>query len=53
MHLAGNIGGIPHYATATFAAFIEESRMKFINADKLHSKSGDMEHPSFVGEPGL
>ena len=27
-------------ATSTCAAFIEESRMKFINANKLHGKSG-------------
>src|ERR1700733_14194711 len=27
-------------AAAACAAFIEESRMKFINADKLHRKSG-------------
>src|ERR1700677_1094451 len=32
--------------TATCAAFIEESRMKFINANKLHRKSGGMGHPS-------
>src|ERR1700690_3709680 len=64
-HLAVNIGGIPHLAknerdtrisctrhqaTATCAAFIEESRMKFINANKLHRKSGGMGHPSFVRE---
>jgi hypothetical protein len=29
-----------HQATATCAAFIEESRMKFINANELHRKSG-------------
>jgi hypothetical protein len=65
MHLAVNIGGIPlkpkngltriscarHQATAACAAFIEESRMKFINANKLHRKSGGMGHPSFVREP--
>jgi hypothetical protein len=55
MHLAVNICGIPHLAknerdarisstrhqtTATCAAFIEESRMNFIIANKLHRKSG-------------
>jgi hypothetical protein len=30
------------------SAFIEEIRMKFINADNLHRKSLDMGHPSFV-----
>jgi hypothetical protein len=30
------------------AAFIMESRMNFINATKVHRKSGDMGHPSFV-----
>src|SRR5271170_6848197 len=35
-----------HPATPTCAAFIEESRMKFINASKLHRKSGGMGHPS-------
>jgi hypothetical protein len=29
-----------HRATAVYAAFIEESRMKIINANKLHRKSG-------------
>jgi hypothetical protein len=29
-----------HQATAAYAAFIEESRMKFISANKLPSKSG-------------
>jgi hypothetical protein len=29
-----------HQATATGAAFIEESHMRFINANKLHRKSG-------------
>jgi hypothetical protein len=33
--------------TPTCAAFIEESRMKFINANKLHRKSGGVGHPSF------
>jgi hypothetical protein len=37
-----------HQATAACAAFIEESRMKFINANKLHRKSGGMGHPAFV-----
>ena len=51
----GKSSGIPHLAknerdtrisctqrqaTSTCAAFIEESRMKFINANKLHGKSG-------------
>src|SRR6202453_4549717 len=55
MHLAVNTRGIPHLAknerdtrisctrhqaTAACAAFIKESRMKFINASKLHRKSG-------------
>jgi hypothetical protein len=55
-HLAVNIGGIPylaknerdtrisctrHQATATCAAFIEESRMKFLNAN------------NFTGNPGI
>src|ERR1700685_4531570 len=59
-------GGIPHLAknerdtrisctryqaTATCAAFVEESRMKFINANKLRRKSGGMGHPSFAGGP--
>src|ERR1700678_3318982 len=39
-----------HQATSTCAAFIEESRIKFINANKLHRKSGGMGHPSFVWE---
>jgi hypothetical protein len=43
----------PHEATATCAAFIEESRMKFINANKLHRKSGGMGHPSFVTDPAV
>jgi hyperosmotically inducible periplasmic protein len=34
------ISGTRHQATATRAAFIEESRMKFVNANKLHRKSG-------------
>jgi hypothetical protein len=29
-----------HQSTATRAAFIEESRIEFINANKLHRKSG-------------
>jgi hypothetical protein len=55
MYLTVNLGGIPylaknerdtrisctrHQATATCAAFIKESRMRFINANKLHRKSG-------------
>src|ERR1700678_623679 len=44
-HLAKNerdtrISCTRHQATATCAAFIEESRMKFINAKKLPRKSG-------------
>src|SRR6204780_5210828 len=44
-HLAKNvrdtrISCTQHQPTATCAAFIEESRMKFINANKLHRKSG-------------
>lgn len=34
------ISGTRHQATATRAAFIEESRMKFVNANKLDRKSG-------------
>jgi hypothetical protein len=30
------------------AAFIEESRMRFIDANKLHGKSGGMGHPALV-----
>jgi hypothetical protein len=30
--------------------FLEESRMNFINANKLHRKSGGMGHPSFVAD---
>jgi hypothetical protein len=30
-----------HQATAAGAAFVKESRMKFINADRLHRKSGN------------
>src|ERR1700690_1094452 len=37
-----------HRATDTGAAFIEESRMKFINANKLHRKSGGVGHQSSV-----
>jgi hypothetical protein len=37
-----------HRATAVYAAFIEESRMKIINANKLHRKSGGMGHPVFL-----
>src|ERR1700678_3730285 len=55
-HLAKNerdtrISCTRHQATATCAAFIEESRLKFINANKLHRKSGGMGHPSLVREP--
>jgi hypothetical protein len=32
--------------TTACAAFIEESRMKFINASNLHRKSGGMGQPS-------
>jgi hypothetical protein len=39
------ISGTRQQATATCAAFIEESRMKFINANNLHRKSGGMGHP--------
>jgi len=39
--------------TATCAAFIKESRMKFINANKLHRKSGGVGHPSLVEGTGL
>src|ERR1700685_2087233 len=50
-HLAKNerdarISCTRHQPTATCAAFIEESRMKFINANKLHRKSGGVGHPS-------
>jgi hypothetical protein len=38
-----------HQATAARAAFIKESRMKCINANKLHRKSGEMGHPASVG----
>jgi hypothetical protein len=31
-----------HQATTACAAFIEESRMKFINANKLYRKSGHL-----------
>src|ERR1700733_12444592 len=63
MHLAVNIGGIPylaknerdtrifctqHQATATCAAFVGGSRMKFINANKLHRKSGGTGHPALI-----
>ncbi len=44
-HLAKNqrdtrISCTRHQGTSTCAAFIEENRMKLINADKLHRKSG-------------
>jgi hypothetical protein len=35
-------------ARTACAAFIEESRIKFINATKLHRKSGGVGHPSLV-----
>jgi hypothetical protein len=41
-----------HQATAACAAFVEESRMKFINANKLHRKSGGMGHSTFVAGAG-
>jgi hypothetical protein len=41
-----------HQATAACAAFIAESRMKLINANKLHRKSGDMGHPRCFGNYG-
>jgi hypothetical protein len=46
-HLAKNerdtrISSTRYQATATCAAFIEESRMKFINANKLLRKSGGL-----------
>jgi hypothetical protein len=55
MHLALHVSGVPHpaknerdtrisctrhLATTACAAFIKESRMKFINANKRHRKSG-------------
>src|SRR5271169_6535107 len=54
-HLAKNerdtrISCTRHQATAACAAFIEESRMKLINANRLHRKSGGMGHPSLVRE---
>src|ERR1700678_510695 len=57
-HLAKNerdtrISCTRHQATSTRAAFIEESRMKFINANKLHRKSGGMGHPSFARGLGI
>jgi hypothetical protein len=50
-HLARNerdarISCTRHQTTAKCAAFIEESRMKFVNANKPHRKSGDVGHPS-------
>ena len=60
MHLAANLSGIPHLAknerytriscrqhetASTCAAFIKESRIKFINATKLRRKSRDLGHP--------
>jgi hypothetical protein len=68
MHLAVNIGGIPHLAknerdtrisctrnqaTATCAAFIEESGMKFINANKPRRKSGVWGTRPLSGSQGL
>src|SRR6202142_393053 len=45
LHLAKNerdtrISCTRYQATATCAAFVEESRMKFVNANKLRRKSG-------------
>jgi hypothetical protein len=37
-------------ATAACAAFIEESRMNFINANKLHRKSGAWSTQLFVAD---
>jgi len=37
-----------HSTTTACAAFNEESRMKFINANKLHRKYGGMGHPASV-----
>jgi hypothetical protein len=34
--------------TAAYAAFIEESRMKIVNAKKLHRKFGGMGHPDWL-----
>ena len=47
---ASEIPGFPYaaQARATCAAFIKESRMKFINANRPHRKSGGVGHPSVV-----
>jgi hypothetical protein len=37
-----------HQARATCAAFLKESCMKSINANRLHRKSGGMGHSAFV-----
>jgi hypothetical protein len=37
-------------SSGTCTAFIEQSRVKFIDANKLHRKSGGTGHPSFVGK---
>jgi hypothetical protein len=34
------------HPTPACAAFIKESRMRFINANKVRRKSGDVGHPS-------
>src|ERR1700722_14561317 len=61
------VRGIPHlpepgrypyflYAvpkSATCAAFIKESRMKFLDANQLHRKYGGMGHPAFVTHPAV
>jgi hypothetical protein len=57
-HLAKNERDAPiscmrHQPTATCAAFIEESRMKFIDTNKPHRKSGDVGHPRFMGRTEL
>jgi hypothetical protein len=40
LHGLARISCTRHEAATTCAAFIEESRTKFINANKLHRKSG-------------
>src|SRR5580698_221132 len=52
-HLAKNerdtqISCARHQATTACAAFIEESRVRLVNANKPHRKSGGMGHPSLV-----
>src|ERR1700677_4892809 len=56
-HLAKNerdtrISCTRHQPAATCAAFIEESRMKFTNANTLHRQSGGVGHPSLSEETG-